>query len=67
MPRVGFEPTIPAFERTKTVLVLDREATVIDQQGRIADCKWSCTFLVTWGLTSYHLSAKKNLGIGPML
>jgi hypothetical protein len=29
MPSVGFEPTIPAFERTKTVHVLDRAATVI--------------------------------------
>jgi hypothetical protein len=29
MPRVGFEPTIPAFERAKTVHVLDCAATVI--------------------------------------
>jgi hypothetical protein len=29
MPEVGFEPTIPAFERVKTVHALDREATVI--------------------------------------
>jgi hypothetical protein len=29
MPRAGFEPTIPAFERAKTVHSLDREATVI--------------------------------------
>jgi hypothetical protein len=29
MPRVVFEPTIPAFERAKTVHALDREATVI--------------------------------------
>jgi hypothetical protein len=28
MPWVGFEPTIPAFERAKTVHVLDRAATV---------------------------------------
>jgi hypothetical protein len=28
MPRVGFEPTIPAFERAKTVHVLDRAETV---------------------------------------
>jgi hypothetical protein len=27
MPRVGFEPTIPVFERTKTVHALDRVAT----------------------------------------
>jgi hypothetical protein len=29
MPRVGFDPTIIAFERTKTVHALDRAATVI--------------------------------------
>jgi hypothetical protein len=29
MPRVGFEPTIPAFKRAKTVHALNRGATVI--------------------------------------
>jgi hypothetical protein len=29
MRRVGFEPTIPVFERVKTVHALDRAATVI--------------------------------------
>jgi hypothetical protein len=29
IPRVGFEPTIPAFEQAKTVHALDRAATVI--------------------------------------
>jgi hypothetical protein len=29
MPQVGFEPTIPAFERSKTVYDLDRAATAI--------------------------------------
>jgi hypothetical protein len=29
MPRVGFKPTIPVFERTRTVHALDRAATVI--------------------------------------
>jgi hypothetical protein len=28
MPRMGFEPTIPVFERAKTVHALDRAATV---------------------------------------
>jgi hypothetical protein len=28
MSRVGFEPTIPAFKRAKTVHALDRAATV---------------------------------------
>jgi hypothetical protein len=38
MPREGFKPTIPAFERAKTVHALDRAVTVIDVQmcrGRI--------------------------------
>jgi hypothetical protein len=30
MPRVGFEPMIPVFERAKTVHASDRAATVID-------------------------------------
>jgi hypothetical protein len=29
MPRVEFEPTIPVFERAKTVHALDRAATLI--------------------------------------
>jgi hypothetical protein len=29
MPRVGFEPTIPAFEQAKRVHALDRAVTVI--------------------------------------
>jgi hypothetical protein len=29
MPRMGFEPTIPMFEREKTVHALDRAATLI--------------------------------------
>jgi hypothetical protein len=29
MPRVRFEPTIPVFERAKTVHALDRATTVI--------------------------------------
>jgi ribosomal protein L31E len=31
MPKVGFEPTIPVFERAKTVQALDRAATVIGE------------------------------------
>jgi hypothetical protein len=34
MPRVGFEPTIPAFERAKTVHALDSTATVIGSNSR---------------------------------
>jgi hypothetical protein len=34
MPRVGFEPMIPAFERAKTVHALDRAATVIGNESQ---------------------------------
>jgi hypothetical protein len=34
MPQVGFEPTIPVFDRAKTVHVLSRAATVI---GKITE------------------------------
>jgi hypothetical protein len=33
MSQVGFEPTIPVFERAKTVHALDRAATVICHEG----------------------------------
>jgi hypothetical protein len=33
MPWVGFEPTIPAFKRAKTVHALDRAATVIGRKS----------------------------------
>jgi hypothetical protein len=29
MPKMGFEPTVPVFERVKTVHASDRAATVI--------------------------------------
>jgi hypothetical protein len=34
MPSVGLEPTIPAFERAKTVHALDRAATVIGMTAK---------------------------------
>jgi hypothetical protein len=33
MPRVGFEPTTPVFEREKAVHTLDRTASVIGGEG----------------------------------
>jgi hypothetical protein len=38
MSWVEFEPTIPAFKRTKTVHALDRAATVI---GKLQITKWN--------------------------
>jgi hypothetical protein len=40
MPRVELEPTIPVFERAKTVHVLDRAATVIVAQLSIQSLLW---------------------------
>jgi hypothetical protein len=41
MPWVGFEPTIPVFERAKTVHALDRAATVI---GELHTTNWGGTW-----------------------
>jgi hypothetical protein len=47
MPRVRFEPTIPEFERVKTVHALDRAATVIDifslRKQKLYICFPTCT------------------------
>jgi hypothetical protein len=44
---MGFEPTIPAFERAKTVHALDRAATVIgtDKAYPVTDCGGPCETL----------------------
>jgi hypothetical protein len=51
MPRVGFEPTVPAFARAKTVHALDRTATVTG-----APCKY-CTVILSTGLGDIVLNA----------
>jgi hypothetical protein len=33
MPQLGFDPTIPVFQRAKTVHALDRAAIVIGSEG----------------------------------
>jgi hypothetical protein len=43
MPRVGFEPTIPVFERTKIIHALDRATTVIGHKRSISLIKLSKT------------------------
>jgi hypothetical protein len=40
MPQVGFEPTIPAFERARTVDASESAATVIDM----------CCYMYSWNL-----------------
>jgi hypothetical protein len=47
MPRVGFEPTIPVFERAKAVHSLDRAPTVIGH------CSvWRAVNITLHGVTS---------------
>jgi hypothetical protein len=41
MPWLGFEPTIPVFERAKTVHALDRAATVIGKYMRVTNFSFS--------------------------
>jgi hypothetical protein len=43
MPLLGFEPTIPAFERTKTVYHLDSAATVIGSHTKLKKVKKTTT------------------------
>jgi hypothetical protein len=46
MPQMGFEPTIPVFERAKTVDVLDRAATVIVVTKCVPKIVIYCTYAV---------------------
>jgi hypothetical protein len=48
MPQVGFEPTIPMFERVKTIHVLDRAATVIDSCHHRPHIYLSSNVTVEW-------------------
>jgi hypothetical protein len=42
MPRMGFEPTIPVFERANTVHALERAATVIGSFPKYCDMSTLC-------------------------
>jgi hypothetical protein len=56
MPQMGFEPTIPAFERAKTVHVSDRAATLIGSP-RTSLCLFSSakSFIPTFWTTQFLL------------
>jgi hypothetical protein len=66
MPRVGFEPTIPVFERAKTLHSLDRAAIVI---GTCVSQTWkfgtrsNTTELRFPGLRS-NMAAGNKVGLG---
>jgi hypothetical protein len=47
MPWVGFEPTIPESERTKSVHALDRAATVTGEDNIKIDKKLICD-IIDW-------------------
>jgi hypothetical protein len=44
MPRVGFEPRIPEFEKAKIFHALHRAVTVIGTSRRYGEEKTRCTF-----------------------
>jgi hypothetical protein len=57
MPRVEFEPTIPAFERAKTVQALDNMATVIGiyTSSAILCTRKKAIFLITFFSLSIYV------------
>jgi hypothetical protein len=58
MPCVGFEPTIPASEREKTVNALERSATVTGNASRYIGQIFNCFFNIIYGLTDFELLGK---------
>jgi hypothetical protein len=60
MPRVGIEPTIPAFEQMKTVHALDRAATVIGR-NYIAISNYSIALLFTFQTKNVTLPKPTNI------
>jgi hypothetical protein len=73
MPRVGFESTIPVFERAKTVHVLDRAATVTGTQIYLVIRNRSLTLNSTSGsmidpqVTAYVAKKLTNVKVFPGL
>jgi hypothetical protein len=56
MPRVGFEPKIPVFERAKTVHAIDRATTVIG-------CLIDLCILNNFTVLEYSVYTKQNIVI----
>jgi hypothetical protein len=55
MPRVGFEPMIPALERAKTIHPLDRAANVIGLHLRLVPTKSYDLSYISSGLSPFKL------------
>jgi hypothetical protein len=64
MPWTGFEPTIPALERAKTVHALDRAATVIDRSCQLSNCVLPSQSALAF-LTVYFYQTWYNLNFRP--
>jgi hypothetical protein len=58
MPRVGFEPMIPVFERAKAVHALERAATVIEIFRTSTFTSWKniqrCAIMATLSIPYPH-------------
>jgi hypothetical protein len=58
MPRVGFKPMIPMFERAKTIHALDRATTVIGfiyfNTNKFCMFPAQSVFHTVLGIKSYH-------------
>jgi hypothetical protein len=71
MPWVGFESTVPASERAKTVHALDRSATVADRihkRTALFSGKSFCTHLIEgWVGLQHRLDAEKKRKYLPLL
>jgi hypothetical protein len=63
MPSAGFEPTIPAFVRAKTVHALDRAATVIGLVYHTEPAKETECFPVPEGSQSSVVGIATGYGI----
>jgi hypothetical protein len=61
MSQVGYEPTIPVFEQTKTVHAWDREATLIGFWIDLCDIFPSC---VDYVLECFHFKVCAMLSKG---
>jgi hypothetical protein len=58
---VGFEPTIPASERVKTVHALDRSATVTGMEWLVDnkfEMMWKDAVVDTFSVISHHLPGR---------
>jgi hypothetical protein len=56
MPRVGFEPTIPVFERAKTVHALERAATGSGSFSQLPSVKIVGVIFLLYPINCYNFT-----------